>query len=446
MIRTIFKFCAACVALISPSIISAQLTTDLFKGGDGDGYSNSRDLASSCAPLSLALYGGGIENGSSSSSRINSTCNSSSLNIFSGGAKDGYAVGIKVNSDCYFSSLNLFSGGANDGYAVGIKVNSDCYFATAEILSIPDSACPGTQVTIVGTGLFGTNSVAFNGVNATSFNVNSTFSITATVPYGAGPGPITINGSGGLTTSPTSINILPVPDVTVNPPGPLNLCNGAPVLIGQSSVTSYVWSNGETTSSIEASVAGNYWVQVTATNGCVGVSDTVIVNPAIYPVAAFSAEQTTGFTAQFTNNSFDASSFSWDFGNGNTSVLENPQFTFSAEGTYPVTLIATNDCGNDTISFDVVIIISSVDPFSGTEVIISPNPFHDFLNLTVRMKEKEYLDLAIYDMLGKMVYTSTIRGETEKTVMVDCSKLANGVYYLKLSNRSGILSRKIIRS
>ena len=40
----------------------------------------------------------------------------------------------------------------------------------------------------------------------------------------------------------------------------------------------------------------------------------------------------------------------WDFGDGNTSTLQNPTHTYSAPGTFVVTLIASNSQGSDTIS------------------------------------------------------------------------------------------------
>ena len=40
----------------------------------------------------------------------------------------------------------------------------------------------------------------------------------------------------------------------------------------------------------------------------------------------------------------------WDFGDGNTSTLQNPTHTYSTLGTFVVTLIASNSQGSDTIS------------------------------------------------------------------------------------------------
>jgi len=71
-------------------------------------------------------------------------------------------------------------------------------------------------------------------------------------------------------------------------------------------------------------------------------------------VAAFSADQTTitpdgsvKFTDESTN---DPTSWSWDFGDGNTSSEQNPSHTYSSEGTYTVELIVSNDYGADTLT------------------------------------------------------------------------------------------------
>ncbi len=55
----------------------------------------------------------------------------------------------------------------------------------------PTSGVAGTDVVITGTGFVGTTSVTFNGV-AAGFTVDSDTQITATVPSGAGTGPIVV--------------------------------------------------------------------------------------------------------------------------------------------------------------------------------------------------------------------------------------------------------------
>jgi gliding motility-associated-like protein len=72
------------------------------------------------------------------------------------------------------------------------------------------------------------------------------------------------------------------------------------------------------------------------------------------PVAEFSADKTSGcgsLVVQFTDQSTNSpSSWSWNFGNGATSTLQNPVIAYGVTGTFTVTLIATNASGSNTIT------------------------------------------------------------------------------------------------
>ena len=61
------------------------------------------------------------------------------------------------------------------------------------------------------------------------------------------------------------------------------------------------------------------------------------------PTASFSTQNngcTGPCTINFINQSVDATSYIWDFGDGNTSCCENPNHTYQEAGTYTVTLRA----------------------------------------------------------------------------------------------------------
>ncbi|MCX6291246.1 MAG: PKD domain-containing protein, partial [Bacteroidetes bacterium] len=70
-------------------------------------------------------------------------------------------------------------------------------------------------------------------------------------------------------------------------------------------------------------------------------------------VASFTAAQnyfcTTPATVNFSNNSINATGYTWDFGDGNTSTAMNPSHTYASPGVFTVTLIATGaaTCGNN---------------------------------------------------------------------------------------------------
>ena len=85
------------------------------------------------------------------------------------------------------------------------------------------------------------------------------------------------------------------------------------------------------------------------------------------PDASFNPSRTTieeGESVSFANNSSDATSYEWDFGNGSTSRSTSPSHTFSNAGRYTVRLTATGPGGTDTTTRTITV--------NEPPVIISP--------------------------------------------------------------------------
>lgn len=72
-------------------------------------------------------------------------------------------------------------------------------------------------------------------------------------------------------------------------------------------------------------------------------------------VASFSADDNGGsLTVNFTDTSTNSpTQWLWDFGDTNTSTMQNPSHTYAASGAYEVTLTVSGPCGNDTIMMTV---------------------------------------------------------------------------------------------
>ena len=70
------------------------------------------------------------------------------------------------------------------------------------------------------------------------------------------------------------------------------------------------------------------------------------------PTAGFGAHPTSGvvpLTVQFTDQSKgEITHWAWDFGDGNTSTVQNPSHTYATLGNYTVSLTVTNSGGSDT--------------------------------------------------------------------------------------------------
>ncbi len=83
---------------------------------------------------------------------------------------------------------------------------------------------------------------------------------------------------------------------------------------------------------------------------------------------SFTMDKTTAIIGEvitFTNTSQNATSFAWDFGDGNSSTEENPTHSYSSTGTFTITLTANGEEGSR----------------SKTKFITIVNPV--FLNLTI---------------------------------------------------------------
>lgn len=103
------------------------------------------------------------------------------------------------------------------------------------------------------------------------------------------------------------------------------------------------------------------------------------------PHANFTANYTSGcapLVVQFTNLSTGATTYHWDFGNNNTSVLANPATTYTQPGTYTVTLIAYNGPNSDTkvITNYITVHNNPTVDFSGSPLSGCPGLTVNFTN------------------------------------------------------------------
>ena len=129
------------------------------------------------------------------------------------------------------------------------------------------------------------------------------------------------------------------------------------------SATSYAWNFGDgktstaTNPSNTYTNAGTFTVTLTATGS--GGTNVLIRNSYIVatnnppPVANFAASPTNGvapLTVSFTNLSANASSYNWNFGDGNSSTATNASNIYSNPGTYSLTLTAVGLGGTNTLT------------------------------------------------------------------------------------------------
>ncbi|GLR16101.1 hypothetical protein GCM10007940_07160 [Portibacter lacus] len=146
------------------------------------------------------------------------------------------------------------------------------------------------------------------------------------------------------------------------------VCEGGAIQFTNTSegvITSYFWEfegGSPATSTAENpqvvfNQAGTYNAKLTVSDGSASDSENKINYITINdePSASFTSN-VSGYEVTFDNNSLNANSYSWNFGDGETSATANPTHSYAAPGSYDVTLTATNNCGSDIDVREITII------------------------------------------------------------------------------------------
>ncbi|MFZ1706125.1 MAG: PKD domain-containing protein [Saprospiraceae bacterium] len=163
------------------------------------------------------------------------------------------------------------------------------------------------------------------------------------------------------------------------------------------------------------------------------------------PTAEFEYEVVEGnVDIQYTGNLVSA--FYWEFGDGGRSTQQSPTYTYSSPGTYTIVLIVENPCGNDTITKEIVIDISSTKDAEWNNVVkVVPNPNNGLFNVIFDKMEGQIISIEIYNMLGSSVQRfNHIVTQKEEWLSIDISQETSGTYLMKIVNKDGQYTLKKI--
>ncbi len=166
----------------------------------------------------------------------------------------------------------------------------------------------------------------------------------------------------------TKITVHPLPDIKISVADTIG-CNGKPITFRPipSNLKSYVWNFGDnspTSSTLQPThsySAGRFKVLVTAESakGCFNY-DSVFVRIFSPPVSQFSTDVLAGckpLKVGFTNNSTNATSFFWKFGDGGTALGDSVsrQYYYLTDGTYKAKLFTSNLGCKDSTEKTIVV-------------------------------------------------------------------------------------------
>jgi large repetitive protein len=215
----------------------------------------------------------------------------------------------------------------------------------------------------------------------------------------------TTNGCPYVIVSQVQINANPV----IGAGADLTICEGESVTLNGSGAVNYSWTGGVTNGTAFSPGLGTQTYTVTGTdaNGCVGTEE-VNVTVVLPPTASISADVQSGYpglVVTLTNDSENATSYFWNFGNGqilSTTANSDQSITYLGIGVAVVELTADNGVCTDLDTLHILI-VPFPDPIIRIPNVFSPNGdgANDFF--TIETYYVDELNVKIFNRWGNMM-------------------------------------------
>ncbi len=185
---------------------------------------------------------------------------------------------------------------------------------------------------------------------------------------------------------------------------------------------------------LEATPSGTYY------NMSEGIADTANSTIVITPLAAFTNSLASN-SVTVTNTSTNASTYFWDFGNSVTSSSATPTpVSYTANGQYTITLIASNACFTDTINTIINILdVGLKENAFDNSVLVWPNPSTG--KIKIDNATNELMEVTIYSLEGRLVYS---KNNVSKNEELNITKLNKGLYEIKIKAGEKTVNRKLV--
>jgi len=197
----------------------------------------------------------------------------------------------------------------------------------------------------------------------------------------------------------------------------------------------YQWDFGDGTHSYEPEPVhvyedyANYIVGLTVFNDCGADQhfDTIYLLEPMMCNFSFTVDE--NGMVQFQDESLNATSCYWDFGDGNSSTEQNPAHQYMANGTYQCCLTIENDQGSFNFCNNVVVNNFQEEQ---TELNIYIDPKGK--SLKINIPADGHYEIKMYDTWGKLVFSEELILSGNSVYVAGITNLPAGVYIVSLQS------------
>lgn len=219
------------------------------------------------------------------------------------------------------------------------------------------------------------------------------------------------------------------------------ICDRDSVHFENSSVDgdTYLWDFGDGyTSNLETPVhyyqPGTYSVSLTVSDTTAGADSVLVKNDYITVLPGAHASYTmmqNNLQVVFTNNSTNALSYLWDFGDGNTSTNVNPVHQYLHDGNYTVVLSVYDSCGVVSDTQFVSIILHAFENEVKNSFAIFNNNAKAVITFNDDFKNCNY---TLINTTGQVFFLNNLKRVNKgSTAGFSLESLSQGVYFLHIN-------------
>jgi len=404
---------------------------------------NSNGCTSVASPVAVSIANPTATITASGSTNICSnetvtlTANSGTNYLWSNGAT---TQSINVNTAGTYTVTVTQNGGClkvSTGTTVTVKASPSSIINT----SGPTSFCNGnvmlTSVATNCTYLWSNGSTN----SSITVSISGSYLCTATATNGCISTSNAVNVTAQIGTAATP---------TISASGNTTFCSGSSINLTASNGTSYLWSNGATTQSINVTTGGTYLVTVSQNGGCAATSAgrTITVNP----LANFTVSTNgplsfcQGGNVTISVSSTNAQGYVWYKNNSIINNASSSSYRVTTAGTYLVR-VQRGNCGVFSSPYVVTIPCREAE-LTSTNITSYPNPFNTIVNFNIELPSSSAVSVRLYSLAGQLIdeiLHDSYLSAGESNIAYNGEQLTNGIYIAEIKTSSETKRIKICK-